>query len=211
MKLAYLDLPLDSSGPPVVALHREGIMSASPAAEFARASGLFGRAAVPTGEYAFYPSGMSIGGTCWYRILPGFPGTDPISLTTAVVEVADLVGDLGQSDPPMDRPVLIGWGQGAVVALAVGLWRPDLVGSVVSVDAHVAHLRQLPAAVFTAPQPPPVLLAAHGGGASELGEQEALLASHKIAVTTWRGPDEGTESDLDQALIDEIGRWMDHG
>jgi pimeloyl-ACP methyl ester carboxylesterase len=212
MRLAYLDLPRDSSAPPAVALHREGITSTTPAVEFTEGSGLFGRLAVPTGEYAFYPSGMSIGGTCWYRILPGFEGTDPISLTTAVVEVADLIADLRHGDPPMDRPVLIGWGQGAVVALAVGLWQPGTVRSVISVDAHLAHLRLLPPAIFSVPEPPPVLLAVTDGErSSDLQGQADLLASHKIEATSWCGPAEGTQGDLDQALVDEIGRWMDHG
>jgi pimeloyl-ACP methyl ester carboxylesterase len=210
MKLAYLDLALDSSGPPAVLLHREGIASTAGAIEFAQGSGLFGRAAVPTGEYAFYPSGMSIGGTCWYRMLPGFEGTDPISLTTAVVEVADLLEDLG-----LDRPVLLGWGQGAVVALATGVWRSDAVGAVVGVDPSLRHLELLPPAVLAAPSPPPILLVASGAAqAPALEQQEKLLASHNIGVTSWCWSGEGTGEEMKEAfdrdLADRIGRWMDH-
>jgi pimeloyl-ACP methyl ester carboxylesterase len=212
MKLAYLDLALDSSGPPALLLHREGITSTADAVAFAQGSGLFGRAAVPTGEYAFYPSGMSIGGTCWYRMLPGFEGTDPISLTTAVVEVADLLDDLG-----LDRPVLLGWGQGAVVALAAGVWRSDAVGAVgaagavVCVDPNVRHLELLPAAVLATPSPPPVLLVASGAApATALEQQEKLLASHNIGVSSWCWSGEGTTEDFDRDLADRIGRWMEH-
>ena len=204
MKLAYLELDLGSAGPPAVVLHREGITSTVPAVEFARESGLFGRVVVPTGEYAFYPSGMSIGGTCWYRVLPGFEGTDPISLTTAVVEVADLIADVA-----LDQPVLVGWGQGAVVALAAALWRPGSVRSVVCVDAPRAHVDLLPRAVLDAPSPPPVLLAATDGPRrAELGGLEEFLTARLVATTTWQWAGEGTPRDLDEALADQIGKWM---
>jgi len=213
MKLAYLDLPLDTPGPPAVVLHREGVNSTERVAAFATGCGLFSRVAVPTGEYAFYPSGMSIGGTCWYRILPGFEGTDPISLTTAVVEVADLLADLA-----LERPVLIGWGQGAVVALGVGLWRGDAVGSVVCVDARTAHISLLPPAVLAGAHPPAVLLAASDTSLeSELEKQQALLAGHGVASTTWCSPGEATQGvldstldkALDEALVARIGKWLD--
>jgi pimeloyl-ACP methyl ester carboxylesterase len=205
MKLAYLDLALDSAGPPAVLLHREGISSTADAVAFATGSGLFSRAAVPTGEYAFYPSGMSIGGTCWYRILPGFEGTDPISLTTAVVEVSDLLADLA-----LDQPVLVGWGQGAVVALAAGLLQGGAVGSVVCVDAQLAHVALLPPAVLACADPPAVLLAATDASAgSDLERQQDLLATHKITSTTWCHEGEGTPEDLEKALADRIGRWLD--
>jgi pimeloyl-ACP methyl ester carboxylesterase len=206
MKLAYLDRPLDAPGPAAVLLHREGINSTKDVLEFAHRSGLFSRLVVPTGEYAFYPSGMSIGGTCWYRILPGFEGTDPISLTTAVIEVADLLGDLA-----LDRPVLVGWGQGAVVALATGVWQTGAVRAIVCVDPSVSHLELLPPAVLAAANPAPVLLvAADAEKASELERQEKFLASHTIGVTSWCWEGEGTKLDFDQALADRIGRWMDH-
>jgi pimeloyl-ACP methyl ester carboxylesterase len=205
MKLAYLDLPLDAAGPPVVALHREGINSTAHAEKFATGCGRFSRVAVPTGDYAFYPSGMSIGGTCWYRILPGFEGTDPISLTTAVVEVADLLADLG-----LDRPVLIGWGQGAVVALGAGLWRGDAVGAIVCVDAWTAHIPLLPSSVLaTAPAPPVLLAATDASFAPELDRQRDLLAGHEIAGTTWCWSGEPAQDVLDKALADRIGRWLD--
>ena len=205
MKLAYLDLPLDTAGPPAVVLHREGVSSTQSAAEFAQGCGLFSRVAVPTGEYAFYPSGMSIGGTCWYRILPGFEGTDPISLTTAVVEVADLLGDLA-----LDQPVLIGWGQGAVVALAAGVWRGDSVGAVVCIDARLAHISLLPPAVLDTAHPPPVLLVATDASLEpDVARQQDLLAGHTVAATTWCWPGGGTPEDLDKALADRIGVWLD--
>jgi pimeloyl-ACP methyl ester carboxylesterase len=206
MKLAYLDLPLDTPGPAAVLLHREDINSTKDALAFGRGSGLFSRLAVPTGEYAFYPSGMSIGGTCWYRILPGFEGTDPISLTTAVVEVADLLRDLA-----LDRPVLVGWGQGAVVALAAGVWQTGTVRAIVCVDPSLSHLELLPPAVLGVPAPPPVLLVATGADlAPELERQEKFLASHNIGATSWCWSGEGTEAALDAALADRIGRWIAH-
>ena len=103
--------------------------------EVVRATGIAGRTVVPFGDYAFYPSGMAIGGLCWYRLLPGFAGTDPISLAKAVVQVCDLLDDLA-----MPSPVLTGFGQGAVVALGAGSLRPDRVGSVVAIDPHPADV-----------------------------------------------------------------------
>jgi pimeloyl-ACP methyl ester carboxylesterase len=205
VRLSYLDVPLATPGPAAVVLHREGVNSTAEAVAFATGSGLFSRVAAPTGEYAFYPSGMTVGGTCWYRILPGFEGTDPISLTTAVVEVADLLADLA-----LERPVLVGWGQGAVVALAAGLWQPDAVGSVVCVDARMAHIELLPSAVFDGTHHPPVLLAAtEAGRAPELAREAELLAGHNIVSAIWCWPGEGDRADLDQALADRMGRWLD--
>jgi pimeloyl-ACP methyl ester carboxylesterase len=205
VKLAYLDLSLAGAAPAVL-LHREGAAATKDAVAFAQGNDLFGRTVVPTGEYAFYPSGMTVGGTCWYRILPGFDGTDPISLTTAVVEVADLLDDLA-----LDRPVLLGWGQGAVVALGAGLWRAELVRAVVCVDAPSAHIELLPAAVLEPARRVPVLLAAAGPeGSGELARQAGRLAGHQVDTTTWCWQGEGTQHDLDQALADQIGRWMDH-
>ncbi len=83
------------------------------------AVGLGGRLVVPFGDYATTPSGMEVGGPCWYRSLPGGAGTDPLTLTRAVVQVSDLLDDAG-----LDRPVLMGWRQGAAVALGVGLHVP---------------------------------------------------------------------------------------
>jgi pimeloyl-ACP methyl ester carboxylesterase len=206
MKLAYLDLSLGDAGPAAVLLHREGINSTADVVGFAQESGLFSRAAVPTGDYAYYPSGMSIGGTCWYRILPGFAGTDPISLTTAVVEVADLLGELA-----LDQPVLVGWGQGAVVALGAGLWPGGTVGSVVCIDPSVHHLEQLPPAVLAAPGHPPVLLMATDAALSaELERQEKVLASRNIVVTSWCWSGDGADDGLGRAVADRIGRWVDH-
>jgi pimeloyl-ACP methyl ester carboxylesterase len=147
---------------------------------------------------------MSIGGTCWYRILPGFEGTDPISLTTAVVQVADLLADVA-----LDRPVLLGWGQGAVVALAAALWRPGSVQSLVCVDASRAHVDLLPRAVLDAPSTLPVLLAATDGPRrAELEGLEEFLSGRKVATTTWQWAGEGTPHDLDEALAEQIGKWM---
>jgi hypothetical protein len=206
MKLAYLDRALDTPGPAAVLLHPEGINSTKDVLAFAEESGLFSRVAVPTGEYAFYPSGMSIGGTCWYRILPGFEGTDPISLTTAVVEVADLLADLA-----LDAPVLIGWGQGAVVALAAGVWQTGAARSIVCIDPWLSHLELLPPAVLAGPGAPPILLIATDAElAPDLERHVKFLARHNIDASSWYGPRAGTKGDLDRALAERIGEWIDH-
>ena len=206
MKLAYLDLALDSPGRAVVALHREMVRNTDDAVGFVRDSGLFSRAVVPTALYAYHPSGMEVGGTTWYRMLPGFEGTDPISMTAAILQVCDLLHDV-----EVERPVLVGWGQGALVALAAGLLRADAVGPVVCCDTPIAHVRLLPMAVLDVPVAPDLLLAATGVHREpELAEVEKLLAGHKIAATTWCWSGEGTQRDLDQALASRIGRWIDH-
>jgi pimeloyl-ACP methyl ester carboxylesterase len=151
LKLTYLDqpAPAGSGAPAVVALHREALVGTSglhELAELARSAGA-GRVVVPVGNYASYPSGMEIGGTCWYRILPGYAGTDPISLATAVVQLGDLLEDLEPSWGS-GPPVLVGWGQGAVVGLGAALLWPERVASVVCVDAAPAHVALLPGRCF---------------------------------------------------------------
>jgi hypothetical protein len=204
MKLAYLDVGLATPGPAVVALHREMVNSAHDAMDFARDSGLFSRAVVPTGLYAYHPSGMEVGGITWYRMLPGFEGSDPISMTTAILLVCDLLDDVAA-----EQPVLVGWGQGALVALAAGLLRADAVGSVACCDIPIAHVRLLPRAVLDVPAAPTLLLAATSPHRRpELEEVEKLLSSRKIATTTWSWSGEGTQRDLERALASRIGRWM---
>ena len=162
MKLAYLDLP--GEGVPAVVLHREATPPERDA-EVVRATGVVGRTVTPFGDYAYYPSGMAIGGICWYRLLPGYAGTDPISLAKAVVQVCDLLDTTA-----MERPLLAGFGQGAVVALGVGSLRSGRVRAVVAVDPHPAHLGLLPEAVWESPEPPPILPGVLGpGGPSGAG------------------------------------------
>jgi pimeloyl-ACP methyl ester carboxylesterase len=128
-------------GVPAVVLHREAEAAPAGPVGLVRATGLAGRVVFPFGGYAFYPSGMEVGGVCWYRVLPGYEGTDPISLATAVVQVCDLLDDLD-----LDRLLLVGFGQGAVVALGAALVRPDRVGSAVAVDPWPGHVALLPPA-----------------------------------------------------------------
>jgi hypothetical protein len=55
-----------------------------------------------------------------------------------------------------------------------------------------------------------VLLAATDASAgSDLERQQDLLATHKITSTTWCHEGEGTPEDLEKALADRIGRWLD--
>ena len=106
MKLAYRDFPSTSSSVAAVVFHPEGPPSIDRPTRMAQSSGAVGRVVAPFGDYAFYPSGMEVGGICWYRAVPGSTAADPISLTKAVVQATDLLDDLG-----LDRPALIGWGQ----------------------------------------------------------------------------------------------------
>ncbi len=111
---------------------------------------------VPFGDYATTPSGVEVGGPCWYRSA-GDAGTDPLTLTRAVVQLADLLADVG-----LDRPVLVGWRQGAAVAVGAALLAPMATGGVVAVDVPSAHLCLLPVALSVAVGAPPVLLAVTG-------------------------------------------------
>lgn len=201
MKLTYLDLPGD--GGPSLVLHRE---AASPAHDIGvlRATGVLGRVVAPLGDYAFYPSGMAIGGLCWYRLLPGFAGTDPISLAKAVVQVGDLLDDLA-----LDRPVLAGFGQGAVVAVGAGSLYPDRVGSVVAVDPHPTHLALLPGAVWESTAAPPMLVAGSSpDGAATVGASLALLSAHGRQAADWCWDGSGADDAADLALSEAIRRWL---
>jgi pimeloyl-ACP methyl ester carboxylesterase len=206
MKLAYQDIAAAAPGRPVVVLHGEGMTSVDGPTGVARASAGVGRVVAPYGDYAYYPSGMEVGGICWYRVLPGFAGTDPISLAKAVVQVCDLLDDL-----QLHLPALIGWGQGGVVAVGAGLLRAGQVGSVVSVDAPSGHFELLPARARVAEARPPMLLAATDPtGGPSLDRQQRVLSAGRAPIT-WCGPVDGTPDDRDKALSIRIGQWLEDG
>jgi predicted esterase len=204
VRLAYLDRPIGPTGPTVVVLHHEGATPADEATRVADRLPGTGRVILPFGDYAYYPSGMEIGGLCWYRVLPGFEGTDPISLTKAVVQVGDLLGDLG-----LERPVLTGSGQGAVVALGAGLLAGRAGSSVVCVDAPVAHLALLPDSLLAADPPPRVLLLAGGPAADDdLGRMRDLLGAKGLPADTRAVPGSDSRGETDRAMADEAARWL---
>lgn len=201
MKLAYLDLP--GEGVPAVVLHREATPPERDA-EVVRATGVVGRTVTPFGDYAYYPSGMAIGGICWYRLLPGYAGTDPISLAKAVVQVCDLLDTTA-----MERPLLAGFGQGAVVALGVGSLRSGRVRGVVAVDPHPAHLGLLPEAVWESPEPPPTFLASSAPeGRPALEESLGLLAERGRPATSWCWDGAGGEEAADPDLAEAVRSWL---
>jgi len=190
VRLTYLDhaSPTGSAGAPtVVVVHREGLTGAAGLDELVatvRQAGA-GRVVAPVGNYAAYPSGMEIGGTCWYRILPGYAGTDPISLATAVVQLVDLLDDLATEQPGAGPPALVGWGQGALVALGAGLLEPGRVASVACVDAVDTHLPLLPGPCFDRPVRPTVLLLSGAvGGEPESDRCRATLAGRGVPAET---------------------------
>lgn len=201
MNLSYLDLP--GEGRPCVVLHREATSPVEDA-EILRSTGVVGRTVVPFGDYAFYPSGMAIGGLCWYRLLPGFAGTDPVSLAKAVVQVCDLLDAAA-----IDGLVLAGFGQGAVVALGAGSIRPDRVSSVVAVDPHPGHLPLLPAATWEVTSAPPVLLAGSGpDGAPALERSLTELAGFGRPATGWCWEGNGGAEAAASELATAVRRWL---
>ncbi len=201
MKLIYRDLPATTSGRPAVALHDRGAASVERIAGLAQASGAVARVLAPYGDYGFTASGMELAGICWYRTVPGFTGPDPLTLARAVVQVGDLLDDLD-----LDRPALLGCGQGAVVALGAGLLQADRVASVVAIDAASAHVEALPASLMTPATPLPVLLMStvDDGVTANVG----TLAAYGIAATGWHWPG-GADEDRDKATAERIGRWLD--
>jgi pimeloyl-ACP methyl ester carboxylesterase len=216
MKLTYRDLPSTSAGRSVVVFHPEGVPSVDRPIGIALASGAVGRVVAPFGDYAFYPSGMEVGGICWYRGVPGTGTADPISLTKAVVQAGDLLDDLD-----LDRPALIGWGQGGIVALGAGLLRAPEVASVMAVDAPSAHLGLLPPSALAADVAPPVLLAAsRPAGEATVADQQARLGHYGIDASIWHGSGEdagGEDADeehadqRDKAVAERIGEWLTNG
>jgi pimeloyl-ACP methyl ester carboxylesterase len=207
MKLAYQDVAAQSPGAPAVLLHREGMRSIDEPVGVALASAGVGRVVAPYGDYASYPSGMEVGGICWYRVLPGFAGTDPISLAKAVVQVCDLLDDLD-----LDQPVLIGWGQGGVVAVGAALLRAAQVGSVVSVDAPSGHLELLPARALATHAGPPILLAATDPAAGPILQQQlGALGGQGGARSTWCWSADGSAAERDKAVAERIGEWLEEG
>jgi pimeloyl-ACP methyl ester carboxylesterase len=207
MRLTYRDLAAVASGPPAVVLHAEGSVSTDDLAEVARASGAVGRVVAPFGDYAYTANGMEVAGICWYRILPGYAGTDRISLAKAVVQVGDLLDDLD-----LGNPVLIGWGQGGVVALGAGLLGAGAVESVICVDGDPAHIELLPARALGKADHPRLLLAATDGGRGPtLGDLQAYLGGHGIESSTWEWSHEESGMERDEALAHRIGSWLEDG
>jgi pimeloyl-ACP methyl ester carboxylesterase len=126
--------------------------------------------------------------------------------SAGVGRVCDLLDDL-----QLHRPVLIGWGQGGVVAVGAGLLRAGQVGSVVSVDAPSGHFDLLPARARAAEARPPMLLAATDpSGGPVLDQQQHVLSGGRVPIT-WCCPDEGTPDDRDKALSARIGQWLEGG
>ncbi|MGH9096264.1 MAG: alpha/beta fold hydrolase [Acidimicrobiales bacterium] len=204
MKLAYRDFPSTASGPPAVVFHPEGPASIDRPTRMAQSSGMVGRVVAPFGDYAFYPSGMEVGGICWYRAVPGSTAADPISLTKAVVQATDLLDDLG-----LDHPALIGWGQGGVVALGAALLEPGKVRSVVCVDAVAAHLELLPPTALATDGAPPVLLAATDpAGARTAADQRDRLGGHGIVASIWHWSGDDGDGERDKAVAERIGEWL---
>jgi pimeloyl-ACP methyl ester carboxylesterase len=202
VKLVYLDFP-SVGGTPAVVLHREADLSVDRMVGLVREAGADGRVVAPFGDYAFYPSGMEIGGLCWYRLLPGYAGTDPVSLAKAVVQVCDLLDDLD-----LERPMVAGFGQGAVVALGAGLARAGRVGAVVSVDPWPAHVPSLPAAIWDGADAPPVLLAGtHPDDGPELERLQGVLAARDVAAGTWCWTGDGGAEGAGPALAAGVRGW----
>ncbi len=199
MRLTYRDLPAAASGRPSVVLHDRGATSVDWVAGLAEACGAVGRVVAPFGDYGFTASGMELAGICWYRTVPGFAGPDPLSLARAVVQVGDLLDDLD-----LDETALIGWGQGAVVALGAGLLRVDRVNSVVAIDTAPTHVEALPARLLTPATRPPVLLMST---VEEDVTAEGTLAGCGIEATGWHWPG-GADEDRDKAMAERIGRWL---
>ncbi len=207
MKLAYRDVPATAPGEPAMVLHDRGVASVDRVTALAQASGAVGRVVAPFGDYGFTASGMELAGICWYRTVPGYAGADPLTLAKAVVQVGDLLDDL-----ELDAPALVGWGQGAVVAVGAALLRPDRVASVTCVDIPPAHLEALPTRLLAPAAPPPVLLM--GGdddGDAGTGRVEDWMVGRGLTPSRWGGPDGGDEEDRDKVIAERIGRWLGDG
>jgi len=203
VKLAYQDLSADGAVD-VVVLHREATFSVDEAVGAVRDGGAARRIVVPYGDYGILRSGMELGGMAWYRHLPGYAGTDPISLAKAVIQVSDVIDDLA---PGMPAPSLVGFGQGAVVAAGVGCLFGDKVAAVACFDAVPEHLDALPDG--PAGSAPPVLVGAtgpeHGDAVGGLTER---LARRGATVTTWVFEGAGEPG---PAVAERLGRWLTGG
>lgn len=207
MKLAYRDVPAPTGGRPAIVLHDRGAASVDKLTALARASGAVGRTVAPFGDYGFTASGMELAGICWYRTVPGYDGGDPLTLAKAVVQMVDLLDDVD-----LDRPALLGWGQGAVVALGAALLRPERVTSVTGIDAEPSHVGALPASLRAPAAAAPVLvMSSTPDGDARLERVGKCLAERGMATSRWCWPGGGNEEDRDKAMAERIGRWLGDG
>jgi pimeloyl-ACP methyl ester carboxylesterase len=120
--------------------------------------------------------------------------------------VCDLLDEL-----ELEEPVLVGWGQGGVVALGAGLLWEGATASVVCIDPAPGHVALLPAAVWASGAPPRLLLVGTADGTTMLDETQALLGHHRIVASAWRWSGEQGGEDADPALAQRIGDWLGHG
>ncbi|HMD46128.1 MAG TPA: hypothetical protein VKG43_08220 [Acidimicrobiales bacterium] len=204
MKLVYQDIPTDAGTADVVVLHREGVFRIDQAVTVARASGAARRVVGAFGDYGVLRSGMELGGLAWYRALPGYAGTDPISLAKAVLQVTDLLDGLADSMP---APELVGWGQGAVVAAGVGSLFGGKVRSVACFDAEPGHLDALPEPAEGSPVVP-VLVGATSEDPATLDRLAQRLGDRGAPVTTWAFDGTG---DPGEAEALRLGPWLSGG
>ncbi len=201
MNLAYLRLDgPDLSSPPGVVVHGQGGVPVDRMVAAARGAGVDGPVVVPFGNYATTASGMEVGGPCWYRSLPGDAGTDPLTLTRAVVQLADLLADVG-----LERPVLFGWRQGAAVALGTALLDPAGAAAVIAVDPPSSHLGLLPAALSVRSAPPAALVTT--GEEDELDPSAAAgeLARRGMPTTTLVSQGEDGVAGVAARFLSETG------
>jgi pimeloyl-ACP methyl ester carboxylesterase len=208
VKLAFRTVEAEGDGAGAVLVHGQGAVPVDELIAFARRGGLTGPLVVPFGDYATTASGMEVAGPCWYRSLPGDAGTDPLTLTRAVVQLTDLM-----SESALDRPVLVGWRQGAAVALGAGLLAPLATAGVIAVDVPSSHLCALPAALSVGGAAPPVLLAASGAvdgvdpasAVDELGRRG--MVAEVVSGPAGKGSD-AVVRENGEALADAIGVFV---
>jgi pimeloyl-ACP methyl ester carboxylesterase len=207
VRLAYRVVDAEGAGPSAVLVHGQGAVPVDALCALARRGGIGGTLVVPFGDYATTSSGMEVGGPCWYRSLPGGVGTDPLTLTRAVVQLADLLAEVD-----LDRPVLLGWRQGAVVAVGAGLFAPGATAGVIAVDVPPTHLALLPAGLSVSVGAPPVLLAMTGR-VENVGPMVAAdeLAKRGVTAQVRRLPDaaaNGGNGENEEALAEVVGDFV---
>ncbi|HTT93374.1 MAG TPA: hypothetical protein VMF55_01775 [Solirubrobacterales bacterium] len=157
-------------GPLVIALHGEGTdihdltdlaLELVPAREVI----------APVGCWGTYVGAMDLSNYTWFHEVPGVADPEPVSFGRSLLDVEQLIHSLGAAaDSP--RPVLIGIGQGATVALASAAVVPEALAAVVAIGGRPVTLPagaiSLPAGV---PVPPRLWLAepAEGERAEAVG------------------------------------------
>ncbi len=152
------------------------------------------------------PMGTPFGGWAWYDFVQG-AGPEPVSYRTALGDLDRFVKDAHAANPGAPI-VLLGFSQGALMALSEGMLRPDGVVGVVALSGYLPADDSLPAPIAQLKGLP--VFQAHAKNDFMLPFDLARKAKERLVAAgvdiTWLEHDGGHSIPL--SVLDRLGPWM---